>query len=333
MNDVYTCKYPKYETLTLINETFFNLPNIDQVYSKISERLVNGPDYFNTYKTVIGEDQYFISGINLIYSDLETFTNYKNQFIKELMPNIHINPTWFNHYKLLTNNYLYLLFMNYMRWNTTSRLLVYKTTKKTIIFDFERQYWKNRKYLSNPDSDKLFLFDQIKDLYNMSDEEIKKMEETVIYADKMEIKKIEILQDLLNFGIGIKYPEIAGYTIYMKIDENKEYVLINPTKDLLCCCIAKLHSSYFEIFYDYQTYLENFNYTDFREYCVSTNIIDHYNIIINLVSEICKQTFIGDFYTNPKLKTKIFRFSFSDEYKKKYIKYKMKYIQLKSNLK
>jgi hypothetical protein len=168
-----------------------------------------------------------------------------------------------------------------------------------------------------------------------------------------------MLQELLNFGLGVKYPDIVdGYSIYINGDVNTEYVFINPQKSLSCECIGKLYKSYFKIFFDYKSYLDDFTRLDgFEDYSDIFSFDDKKKILIFTIFYIIsiknKDIFIKydtkddiTFYNRHKQKSLIIDFqniipekfigdrpylNSNDRFLNKYLKYKTKYIKLKQN--
>jgi hypothetical protein len=351
MNDLTTCKSSKYEilkNLTLIYNLDSKL-NESEKYIKIKEKLDNSGDFISKYTIFQADrnvdDNYFISGV----SSSEKIEN--PYLTNELKPYIHINPLWFNEFSNLNDDYLTNLFNIYLRWNSTSKFLLYRLKpQKTSIIQFNNINWGG-----DIEDDLNFFINLINELYNLD------VDSYNILAQMKNTRKsfdaLTMLQELLNFGLGVKYPDIVdGYSIYINGDVNTEYVFINPQKSLSCECIGKLYISYFKIFFDYKSYLDDFNrLNDFEDYSDIFSFDDKKKILIKTINIIkTKDIFIKydtkddiTFYNRHKQKPLIIDFkeiipeifiygdrphlNSNDRFLKKYLKYKTKYIKLKQN--
>jgi len=360
MTDIFTCKSSKYK----IFETLKKIGYLDDLispdeynyYNFIKQKLDIDGNFLSQYKIISAPVEYFISGI----SDYKALSN--EYLMLELKPFTYINPIWLNSVNNITDNYLQNFFSpnGYFRWNSTSRFLLYKSTaNKAKIIEFNRTDLKSygNKHIRLPSTinkgdvanDINFYKNIINRLYVFNETQKNALE--VIYNSIT--KKFDVLtlqQDLLNFGIGIKYPNIDGYKIYIDADFNQEYVFINPQKSITCICIAKLYKSYFKVFFDYKSYLNDINLIDFEDYYDKYNSNEKKIILIDTVKSIIKTSKeykynladnLADnltFYNRPQINPIVINIDDTNKYPMlggdylKYLKYKHKYLQLKKLL-
>jgi hypothetical protein len=147
-------------------------------------------------------------------------------------------------------------------------------------------------------------FEIITTIYDMTEDKKRIFKEEILdgfHGDKL---AFHILQDIMNFSLIIKYPDIAGY--FNNGVFHDQYVFFKK-EELFCYSIAKLnrtasYHNFFEIFYDYNTYYESVKNIKDTEYYFNINIESYYKLcefmILNNNNKSVKDNI--DFYNLPR---------------------------------
>jgi hypothetical protein len=286
--------------------------------NKIVERLKSTPNLDEIkYPIIIETDDFFISGVNGTDTNLYA--------LNELKYKIYNQPTYFLRVldnKIDLSNRLYTNYFDlYANWNSNSRVYYYKANKPIKLIELKLESY----------------YGIINTIFGLTKEQLERF--------KKEVTQKYYLQEMINFGLSIKYPDLAGY----KMNGNDEYIFFRKSEYLSLYTIAKLNKNYFELFYDYNTYIDNMKNLVFEEYDKVSNknfnkyyvwltqkIIKDYNINKTFLEKDSILNKNYDFYTLPRLDSKVVFFDEleriegnNEYYKAKYEKYKNRYLKLK----
>ena len=352
--DYFTCKAPNWEAFERIQNYVFDGNNND-LWNNIVKRLRSTPDLNSTKypKIEITTDDFFLSGITMGEgNDIDPYV------LNELKYNIYNQPTYFfrvknnkiNEQDKFYSDYFRILFRTYAKWNSTSRVYFYKAKKpiKLINFEFKGLTETDKtEFMKNKRKEYYIILGQI---FGLTPNQLTRL--------KKEVVKKYHLQEMLNFGLSIKYPDLAGYKMNGYYDE---YIFFRKAEYLSCYSIATVNKTYFELFYDYDSYtdkIKNVKYEDYDKFNSSsdddsapTNTPKYYIWLTEEVikdyndkkSKLDSKSILKnnkyDFYSLPKQDSKVIYFEqlelkYGDEdyYKAKYGKYKTKYERLKRQL-
>ena len=308
--DYHTCKFPNYESMELIKKYMF-YGNNDNLYSNIVDKLKSSRDIdFAKYPIItLDTPDFFISGTN---SD-EGIDPY---LANELKYRINNQPTYFyriknNDMDSINDQYFNYLLEVYARSNSTSRVYFYKAHKPVKIINMLLGDWNCEEYykLSRDDTFKYFeakaniYFEIITTIYDMTEEQTRIFKEEILDGFHIDRSAFHILQDIMNFSLRIKYPDIAGY--FNNGIFHDQYIFFKK-EELFCYAIAKLNRRashiLFEIFYDYNTYYESVKNIKSIEYYYNINEESYYKLcefmILNNNNKSVKDNI--DFYNLPR---------------------------------
>jgi hypothetical protein len=317
--DYFECKSQNREVFNRIKEYVF-YGNDDNIWNKIVERLKSTPNLDEIKYLKIETDDFFISSINGTDTNLYA--------LNELKYKIYNQPTYFLRVldnKIDLSNRLYTNYFDlYANWNSNSRVYYYKANKPIKLIELKLEFES--------------YYDIINTIFGLTKEQLERF--------KKEVTQKYYLQEMINFGLSIKYPDLAGYKMNGNYDE---YIFFRKSEYLSLYTIAKLNKNYFELFYDYNTYIDNMKNLVFEEYDKVSNknfnkyyvwltqkIIKDYNINKTFLEKDSILNKNYDFYTLPRLDSKVVFFDEleriegnNEYYKAKYEKYKNRYLKLK----
>lgn len=342
----------QYHSLMKDLEFMYDIKNSDteMIYRKISKIIIENNNFdineFSLY--TVNKGDVFMNGTS------QNITNHDG-----LLEN------------LLVNNFSFLYFVKdgalenlrallqqitiYMKTDQLSRLLFMSAIKDFQILNLTLGIISFIKYsnilytqcvkIYGENINKIFEF-------NSDDDEIKMSPEySSLFFDpeKNEIVFVmEKLQDLFNFALNIKYPHIAGYTVFLGDDGTREYVFNNRSEFFKLISVVKPIKNNILVFPNYKTYIESFidhrddmYYNDLSEY--SMNLLDILADNSNKIQLINKKLAISDFdfFTRPVVPNELLYIDYKykksqiggeDFYNRKYLKYKSKYIDAKKRI-
>jgi len=348
--DYFTCKGPNWEAFDRIKTYVFD-NNGNDLWNNIVRRLKSTPDLDSAKypKIEIKTDDFFMSGITMMPSKMKVGEKMDPYLMNELKYNVYNQPTYFFRIKNNTidmtdrffSDYFDLLFRLYADWNSTSRVYYYKAKKPLKLLNFEFEGLEKSGSGSFYKNKMTAYYNILKTIYGLREDQVDKMKSEVV--DKYH------LQEMINFGLSIKYPDLAGYRMNGFYDE---FIFLKKTDFLSCYAIAKVNETNFELFYDYDSFTDAAKNTKFKRF--DTEGYQNYyvwlsNEVIKDYEERHSDTKLDansilrnnkyDFYTLPKQDPRVINFDelelkygTSDYYKQKYDKYKAKYEKLKRKL-
>lgn len=232
-SDMYAFRPPYYSNYIFYKKYIENEP-----YENLVQRVLNSPDLNidNNLITVqdVKEGEYYVSGVNNSQNDsMEAFS--ENKFYTNQI-------TYLAHIKELDNSkYIGLLESLYMKTTTYSRLMIFKTKGGKILYiNNDNDSIFNKKSFSEIQFSVISSF-----LPGLTRDKIKEFNEK--YFKKTVINE-EIIQNLFNFYLQIKYPQYDAYSSFNTTDRMREIITLNITNYVNLVAILKLTNLGFLIF-------------------------------------------------------------------------------------
>lgn len=343
--DYFTCKAPNWDAFKRINQYIFDGK---ASWDDMVKRLKSTPDLdpVKYPKIEIKTDDFFMSGIVQDPSGIKEGDILKSYHLNELQYNISNQPTYFFRIKNNTidmkdqfySKYFELVFSLYSKWKSSSRVYYYKANKPLKLIDLNFGDPTSSLFRKNK---MVAYIDILKNIFGLNITQTTQLKYAV--TDKYHI------QEMINFALTIKYPDLAGYKMNGIYDE---YIFLKKADFLSCYAVAKLTENNFELFYDYDTFTDAAKTTRYKIF--DSEGYDNYYVwlsqeVIKDYDEKHSDTQLDgnsilrninyDFYSLPRQDPRVISFDElelkygeSEYYKIKYEKYKAKYQRLKRRI-
>lgn len=302
MDDIVAYRAPSWEILMILQQLYKIEPINDyNLYQKVVE-LVKSSNYdieaeFPN-KMVIPKDKVFVTGNGFKTKEsTPDFVGFTEEKFKS-----ELNAIWFSDTSDIKregqdkySQYVTNLIMVYMGNNNTGRLLFVNAKEDIHLISLHQSDTISVNVLTNVLLDlceNIFQIDLFREDGRAVYQHIKGLGNEKF---KLESKYggdiwgiLTLMQDLFNFGLKIKYPNLPGYTCFIQTDGAREYVINNTPKYFNLVSIACPVSDGLKYFTNNTLYAEHLKTikNNFVEYKVAPN--DFANVLVNNIPTINK---------------------------------------------